>query len=83
MKHGIHYLDEDNTLYYNSRIEDSDWEDEVIAATRARDEATARNETQAERTAAYNAELTRQQGVNAKVFAEPPQWVFLFNCFIQ
>jgi hypothetical protein len=72
MKYGIHYLDEDNTLYYNANIEDSDWVDETIAATRARDEATARNDTPAERTAAYNAELTRQQGVNARVFAEPP-----------
>ncbi|MFN9906647.1 MAG: hypothetical protein ACK56F_11080, partial [bacterium] len=28
MKHGIHYLDEDSTLYYNSEIETSEWEDE-------------------------------------------------------
>jgi hypothetical protein len=76
-KHGIHYLDEDNTLYYNAKIEDSDWVDETIAATRARDEATARNDTLAERTAAYNAELTRQQGINARVFAEPPRWVLI------
>jgi hypothetical protein len=77
MKHGIHYLDEDNTLYYNAEIENSDWVDETIAATRARDEATARNDTPAERTAAYNAELTRQQGINARVFAEPPRWVLI------
>ena len=77
MKHGIHYLDEDNTLYYNAEIENSDWVDETSAATRARDEATARNDTPAERTAAYNAELTRQQGINARVFAEPPRWVLI------
>jgi hypothetical protein len=27
MKHGIHYLDEDNTLYYNAEIEGSNWVD--------------------------------------------------------
>ena len=36
MKHGIHYLDEDNTLYYNSEIEASEWEDENVVATEAR-----------------------------------------------
>ena len=30
MKHGIHYLDEDSTLYYNSAIEASAWEDENV-----------------------------------------------------
>ena len=35
MKHGIHYLDEDNTLYYNAEIETSDWADEIVAATTA------------------------------------------------
>ena len=41
MKVGIHYLDENSTLYYNAEIERSDWMDEVVAATTARDEATA------------------------------------------
>ena len=72
MKHGIHYLDEDSTLYYNSEIEASDWVDEVVAATIARDAATAEGQNQAGQTAAYNAELTRQQGVNAQIFAQPP-----------
>jgi len=72
MKHGIHYLDEDNTIYYNAEIETSDWADEIVAATTARDEATAAGQTQAERTAAYTAELTRQQGINAQIFAQPP-----------
>ena len=31
MKHGIHYLDEDSTLYYNAEIERSDWVDEIVA----------------------------------------------------
>jgi len=47
MKHGIHYLDEDNTLYYNAEIENSDWVDEIVAATRARDAATAAGQNQA------------------------------------
>ena len=46
MKHGIHYLDEDNTLYYNAEIENSDWVDEIVAATRARDAATAAGQNQ-------------------------------------
>ncbi|MFO0006592.1 MAG: hypothetical protein ACK559_36295, partial [bacterium] len=54
MKHGIHYLDEDSTLYYNSEIEASDWVDEVVAATIARDAATAEGQNQAGITAAYN-----------------------------
>ncbi len=29
MKHGIHYLDEDSTLYYNTEIETSDYQDET------------------------------------------------------
>ncbi len=41
MKHGIHYLDEDSTLYYNTEIEASEWVDEVVTATIARDAATA------------------------------------------
>ncbi len=32
MKHGIHYLDEDSTLYYNAEIEASDWVDEVVSS---------------------------------------------------
>ncbi len=52
MKHGIHYLDEDNTLYYNSEIEASEWADKVVAATIARDAATAEGQNQAAITAA-------------------------------
>ena len=48
MKHGIHYLDEDNTLYYNAEIEGSDWVDEFIAATIARDAAAAEGQTAAQ-----------------------------------
>ena len=77
MKHGIHYLDEDSTLYYNAEIERSDWMDEIVAATTARDAATAAGQNQAAITAAYNAELARQQGVNAQVFAQPPKWVLI------
>ena len=77
MKHGIHYLDEDNTLYYNAEIENSDWVDEIVAATRARDAATAAGQNQADRQAAYNAELARQQRINAAIFAEPPRWVLI------
>jgi len=77
MKHGIHYLDEDNTLYYNAEIEESAWEDETVAATRARDAATAAGQSQAERQAAYNTELARQQRINAAIFAEPPRWVLI------
>ncbi len=77
MKHGIHYLDEDNTLYYNAEIERSDWVDEIVAATTARDAATAQGQNQADRTAAYNAELTRQQTLNAQIFAQPPRWILI------
>ena len=77
MKNGIHYLDEDSTLYYNAEIERSDWADEIVAATIARDAATAEGQNQADRTAAYNAELARQQGVNAQIFAQPPKWVLI------
>jgi len=77
MKNGIHYLDEDNTLYYNTEIENSDWVDKIVAATRARDAATAAGQNQADRQAAYNAELARQQRINAAIFAEPPRWVLI------
>jgi hypothetical protein len=77
MKHGIHYLDEDSTLYYNAEIERSDWKDEVIAATTARDEAATQGQNQEDRLAAYNAELTRQQGVNAQIFAQLPRWILI------
>jgi hypothetical protein len=77
MKNGIHYLDEDNTLYYNSEIEASNWVDEVVAAIIARDAATADGNNQAAITAAYNAELARQQGLNAQIFAQPPKWVLI------
>jgi hypothetical protein len=77
MKHGIHYLDEDSTLYYNTEIEASDWVDENVAATIARDAATAAGETAAAITAAYNTELARQQGINTKIFAQPPKWVLI------
>ena len=52
MKNGIHYLDEDSTLYYNSEIKASNWVDEVVAATIARDAATAEGQNQAAITAA-------------------------------
>jgi hypothetical protein len=77
MKHGIHYLDEDSTLYYNSEIEASEWIDEVIAATTARDAAAAEGQTHAQQKTAYDAELTKQQGINAKIFAQPPRWVLI------
>ena len=77
MKHGIHYLDEDSTLYYNTEIEASEWVDENVAATIARDAATAEGENAAAITAAYNAELAKQQGINAKIFAQPPKWVLI------
>jgi hypothetical protein len=77
MKHGIHYLDEDNTLYYNSEIEASAWEDENVVATTARDEATAAAENAAAIQAAYNNALTRQQGINTRIFAQPPRWVLI------
>jgi len=77
MKHGIHYLDEDNTLYYNAEIEGSDWVDEFIAATIARDAAAAEGQTAAQQKAAYDAELTKQQGINAQIFAQPPRWVLI------
>ena len=77
MKHGIHYLDEDSTLYYNTEIEASDWADENVAATIARDAATAAGENAAAIQAAYNAELARQQGINTKIFAQPPRWVLI------
>ena len=77
MKHGIHYLDEDNTLYYNSEIEGSEWVDEFVAATIARDAATADGQTAAQQKAAYDAELTKQQGINAQIFAQPPRWVLI------
>jgi hypothetical protein len=67
MKHGIHYLDEDSTLYYNSEIEASAWEDENVVATTARDEATAAAENAAAIQAAYNNALTRQQGINTRI----------------
>ena len=77
MKHGIHYLDEDSTIYYNTEIEASDWTDENVAATIARDAATAAGENAAAIQAAYNAELARQQGINTKIFAQPPRWVLI------
>ena len=77
MKHGIHYLDEDNTLYYNSAIEASEWEDENVVATAARDEATAAAENDATIQRAYNAALARQQAINTKIFAQPPRWVLI------
>ncbi|MFN9907416.1 MAG: hypothetical protein ACK56F_15060, partial [bacterium] len=77
MKHGIHYLDEDSTLYYNSEIEASEWVDEVVAATIAPDAATAEGQNAAAITAAYNTELARQQGINTKIFAQPPRWVLI------
>jgi hypothetical protein len=77
MKHGIHYLDEDNTLYYNSAIEASEWEDENVVATAARDEATAAAEDDATIQRAYNAALARQQAINTKIFAQPPRWVLI------
>jgi hypothetical protein len=51
--------------------------DEIVAATRARDAATAAGQNQAERQAAYNAELARQQRINAAIFAAPPRWILL------
>jgi hypothetical protein len=36
MKHGIQYLDEDNTLYYNTIRATSAWEDEIVTAPRTR-----------------------------------------------
>ena len=77
MKHGIHYLDEDNTLYYNSAIEASEWEDENVVATAARDEATAAAENDATIQRAYNVALARQQAINTKIFAQPPRWVLI------
>jgi hypothetical protein len=77
MKHGIHYLDEDGTLSYNSEIETSAWEDEIVVATTARDEATAAAENAAAIQAAYNNALTRQQAINARIFAQPPRWVLI------
>ena len=77
MKHGIHYLDEDSTLYYNTEIEASDWADENVAATIAHDAATAAAENAAAIQAAYNNALTRQQGINTRIFAQPPRWVLI------
>jgi len=77
MKHGIHYLDEDNTLYYNSEIEASEWEDENVVATEARDEATAAAENEAAIQRAYNTALARQQAINTRIFAQPPRWVLI------
>ena len=77
MKHGIHYLDEDNTLYYNSAIEASEWEDENVVATAARDEATAAAENDATIQRAYNVALAKQQAINTKIFAQPPRWVLI------
>ncbi len=77
MKHRIHYLDEDSTLYYNAAIEASDWVDEFVAATIARDAAVAEGQNAAGQKAAYDAELTKQQGINAHIFAQPPRWVLI------
>jgi hypothetical protein len=77
MKHGIHYLDEDSTLYYNSAIEASAWEDENVVATDARDEATAAAENDAAIQRAYNTALARQQAINTRIFAQPPRWVLI------
>ena len=77
MKHGIHYLDEDSTLYYNSEIEASEWENENVIATEARDEATAAAENEAAIQRAYNTALARQQAINTRIFAQPPRWVLI------
>ena len=61
----------------SAEIERSDWKDEVVAAITARDEATAQGQNQADRQAAYNAELTRQQTINAQIFAQPPRWILI------
>jgi hypothetical protein len=77
MKHGIHYLDEDNTLYYNTAIEASEWQDEIVVATEAQDEATAAAENQAAIQRAYNVALARQLAINTRIFAQPPRWVLI------
>jgi len=77
MKHGIHYLDEDSTLYYNSAIEASAWEDENVVATTARDAAQAAAETPAAIQTAYDNALRAQQGINTRIFAQPPRWVLI------
>jgi hypothetical protein len=77
MKHEIHYLDEDNTLYYNSEIEASEWEDENAVAAEARDEATAAAENEAAILRAYNTALARQQAINTRIFSQPPRWVLI------
>ncbi|MFN9900679.1 MAG: hypothetical protein ACK55Z_18245, partial [bacterium] len=77
MKHGVHYLDEDNTLYYNTAIEASEWQDEIVVATEAQDEATAAAENQAAIQRAYNVALARQLAINTRIFAQPPRWVLI------
>jgi len=77
MKHGIHYLDEDSTLYYNSAIETSAWEDENVVATTARDAAQAAGNTPAAIQTAYDNALRAQQGINTRIFAQPPRWVLI------
>ena len=77
MKHGIHYLDEDSTLYYNSAIEASAWEDENVVATTARDAAQAAGNTPAAIQTAYDNALRAQQGINTRIFAQPPRWVLI------
>ena len=77
MKHGIHYQNDDNTLYYNSIIEETDWEDEVVAAIRARDLAAAQHHTAEQCQQAYEAELVKQQRINAAAYATPPNWILI------
>jgi hypothetical protein len=77
MKHGIHYQNDDNTLYYNSIIEETDWEEEVVAAIRARDLAAAQHHTAEQCQQAYEAELVKQQRINAAAYATPPNWILI------
>ncbi len=77
MSQGIHYQNDDNTLYYNSIIEETEWEDEVVAAIRARDLAAAQHHTAEQCQQAYEAELVKQQGINAAAYATPPNWILI------
>jgi hypothetical protein len=77
MSQGIHYQNDDNTLYYNSIIEETDWEDEVVAAIRARDLAAAQHHTAEQCQQAYEAELVKQQRINAAAYATPPNWILI------
>ena len=79
MKPGTHIQDDDSVIYYNSRIQDSDYVDPEIFAIQARteDQAAHPERTAAQLQQVYDTNFRAQTERNVGIFAQPPNWVLI------